>query len=121
MGRVCLFHPTFSILITIISIETFPRSRLPGLPVPLELSNTDWKIKSSLKGITSKLDYLKSLGIDIVWVSPSKFLSLYIKLSLKIGSIQKPTESKSVLKLFYRAVMFRSRTLASRRVVWMLS
>ena len=25
-----------------------------------------------VKGITSKLDYLKALGIDIVWVSPSQ-------------------------------------------------
>lgn len=24
-----------------------------------------------VKGITSKLDYLKELGVDIVWVSPS--------------------------------------------------
>ena len=24
-----------------------------------------------IKGITSKLDYLKELGVDIVWVSPS--------------------------------------------------
>ena len=24
-----------------------------------------------VKGITSKLDYLKDLGVDVVWVSPS--------------------------------------------------
>ena len=24
-----------------------------------------------MKGITSKVDYLKKLGVDIVWVSPS--------------------------------------------------
>ncbi|KAI4203127.1 MAG: hypothetical protein LQ346_001861 [Caloplaca aetnensis] len=29
-----------------------------------------------IKGITSKLDYLKDLGIDIVWVSPSPPLRL---------------------------------------------
>jgi len=29
-----------------------------------------------VKGITSKLDYLKELGVDIVWVSPSTYHSL---------------------------------------------
>ena len=31
------------------------------------------KLPFSVKGITAKLDYLKELGIDIVWVSPSQF------------------------------------------------
>ena len=31
------------------------------------------KLQFSVKGITAKLDYLKNLGIDIVWVSPSQF------------------------------------------------
>ena len=73
-------------------------------------------MKPSVKGVTSKLDYLKLLGIDILWVSPSQFLSLCIELSLKIGSIQKPTKGKSVLEQLDCAVKFRSRTLASRRV-----
>ena len=30
-------------------------------------------VQFSVKGITAKLDYLKELGIDIVWVSPSQF------------------------------------------------
>ena len=29
------------------------------------------RLPFSVKGITSKLDYLQQLGIDIVWVSPS--------------------------------------------------
>ena len=33
------------------------------------------RLRFSVKGITSKLDYLKQLGIDIVWVSPSQSLS----------------------------------------------
>ena len=78
-------------------------------------------MKPSVKGITSKLDYLKNLGIDIVWVSPSQFLSLYKELSLNFGSIQKSTKGKSILEQFYCAVMFRSRTLAFRRVMWTLS
>jgi oligo-1,6-glucosidase len=27
-----------------------------------------------IPGITSKLDYLKHLGVDVLWLSPSKFL-----------------------------------------------
>lgn len=35
-----------------------------------------------IKGITSKLDYLKDLGVDIVWVSPSQpYLLLSVKKS----------------------------------------
>lgn len=38
-------------------------------PSSFKDSNNDgW---GDIKGITSKLDYLKDLGIDIVWVSPS--------------------------------------------------
>lgn len=29
-----------------------------------------------VKGITSKLDYLKELGVDIVWTSPSMLLRI---------------------------------------------
>ena len=29
-----------------------------------------------VKGITSKVDYLKTLGVNIVWVSPSKSIIL---------------------------------------------
>ena len=29
-----------------------------------------------IPGITSKLDYLKHLGVDVLWLSPSKCLDL---------------------------------------------
>ena len=38
-----------------------------------------------LRGIISKLDYLKSLGIDIIWLSPiykSEFVERFPELSL---------------------------------------
>ena len=40
-------------------------------PSSFKDSNDDgW---GDIKGITSKLDYLKELGIDVVWLSPSTF------------------------------------------------
>ncbi len=39
----------------------------------LDTNGDGW---GDVKGITSKLDYLKELGIDIVWVSPSQLLLL---------------------------------------------
>ena len=35
----------------------------------LDTNGDGW---GDIKGITSKLDYLKQLGVDIVWVSPSQ-------------------------------------------------
>ncbi len=35
----------------------------------LDTNGDGW---GDVKGITSKLDYLKKLGVDIVWVSPSQ-------------------------------------------------
>lgn len=35
----------------------------------LDTTGSGW---GDVKGITSKVDYLKELGVDIVWVSPSK-------------------------------------------------
>jgi len=35
----------------------------------LDTNGDGW---GDVKGITSKLDYLKQLGVDIVWVSPSQ-------------------------------------------------
>ena len=35
----------------------------------LDTNQDGW---GDIKGITSKLDYLKSLGVDIVWISPSQ-------------------------------------------------
>lgn len=34
----------------------------------LDTNNDGW---GDIKGITSKLDYLKDLGVDVVWSSPS--------------------------------------------------
>lgn len=36
----------------------------------LDTNGDGW---GDIKGIMSKLDYLKDLGVDIVWVSPSLF------------------------------------------------
>ena len=35
-----------------------------------ERSNRGW---GDVKGIISKLDYLRALGVDIIWVSPSSY------------------------------------------------
>ena len=35
----------------------------------LDTNGDGW---GNVNGITSKLDYLKELGVDIVWVSPSQ-------------------------------------------------
>lgn len=35
----------------------------------LDTNDDGW---GDIKGITSKLDYLKQLGVDIIWVSPSQ-------------------------------------------------
>ena len=35
----------------------------------LDTNEDGW---GNVKGITSKVDYLKELGVDIVWVSPSQ-------------------------------------------------
>ena len=37
---------------------------------PSSFKDTDDNGWGDVKGITSKLDYLKELGVDIVWVSP---------------------------------------------------
>ncbi len=37
----------------------------------LDTNRDGW---GDVRGITSKLDYLKELGIDIVWVSPSQLI-----------------------------------------------
>ena len=37
----------------------------------LDTNQDGW---GDIKGITSKLDYLKSLGVDIVWISPSQLI-----------------------------------------------
>lgn len=53
----------------------------------------------SVKGITSKLDYLKELGVDIVWVSPSQYLSsLAQSVTLIIASIQKSPKGMHILE-----------------------
>lgn len=41
----------------------------------LDTNEDGW---GNVNGITSKLDYLKDLGVDIVWVSPSQ-LSLTLQ------------------------------------------
>lgn len=38
---------------------------------PSSFKDTDGDGWGDVKGITSKLDYLKELGVDIIWVSPS--------------------------------------------------
>ena len=43
------------------AIQVYPSSFL-------DTNGDGW---GDVKGITSKLDYLKELGIDVVWVSPS--------------------------------------------------
>ena len=37
----------------------------------LDTNQDGW---GDIKGIASKLDYLKSLGVDIVWISPSQLI-----------------------------------------------
>ena len=44
-----------------------------GFKYPPKHASLTEKLQFSVKGITAKLDYLKELGIDIVWVSPSQF------------------------------------------------
>ena len=39
----------------------------------LDTTGSGW---GDIKGITSKVDYLRDLGVDIVWVSPSKSPSI---------------------------------------------
>ena len=42
--------------------------RLPDLPASFKDSNGDGV--GDLQGIISKLDYLKSLGVDVIWLNP---------------------------------------------------
>ena len=44
-----------------------------GFMYPPQHASLTEKLQFSVKGITAQLDYLKELGIDIVWVSPSQF------------------------------------------------
>ena len=45
---------------------------------PSSFLDTDGDGWGNVNGITAKLDYLKELGVDIVWVSPSQlFLTLH--------------------------------------------
>ncbi|KAL8975074.1 MAG: hypothetical protein Q9197_000681 [Variospora fuerteventurae] len=39
---------------------------------PSSFKDTNKDGWGDIKGITSKLDYLQKLGVDVVWVSPSK-------------------------------------------------
>ena len=43
---------------------------------PSTFKDTNGDGWGDVKGITSKLDYLRELGIDIVWVSPSTLCSM---------------------------------------------
>lgn len=100
MGKVCIpqiLLPFSSVLRHALAVI----SRAPLNPFRYAILTAD--ANSSVKGITSKLDYLQRLGIDIVWVSPSQFLSLCTESSLNSDSIQKSTESESALEPFYRA------------------
>ena len=36
-----------------------------------------------INGIIEKLDYLKELGIDVIWLNPLQFLFLFYSLHLK--------------------------------------
>lgn len=59
--QVCLLHPK-CVATCLNSWQVYPSSFLHTR------NNQDgW---GDIQGITSKLDYLKSLGVDIVWVSP---------------------------------------------------
>ena len=49
---------------------------------PSSFKDTNGDGWGDVKGITSKLDYLKELGVDIVWVSPSMYSSLLSFLNL---------------------------------------
>ncbi len=51
-----------------------------------DTTNTGW---GDLNGIISKVDYLKGLGVDIVWISPSSSLSLVISASSESISMAK--------------------------------
>ena len=51
-----------------------------------------------LRGIISKLDYLKELGIDIIWLSPiykSGFVERFLELSLFYG-LSSPLNSEMI-------------------------
>jgi len=45
----------------------------------LDTNQDGW---GDVRGITAKLDYLKQLGVDIVWVSPSQLCSCAFILAL---------------------------------------
>lgn len=59
VGRV-----TYDQGVVLIALQVYPSSFL-------DTNGDGW---GDVKGITSKLDYLKELGIDIVWVSPSQLI-----------------------------------------------
>ena len=69
---VCFFS------VQILGLEPCPgslysRNVTQGFMYPPKHASLTKKLQFSVKGITAKLDYLKELGIDIVWVSPSQF------------------------------------------------
>ena len=85
-----------------------------------------------IKGIISKLDYLKELGIDIIWLSPiyqSPFvdqgydISDYYKIGEEFGTMEDfdtllaETKKRGILHLFYvsrlPSFLYMSRKIAS--------
>ena len=51
------------------------KSRISDLSKKV-FTNTKWRtVIGDLKGVISKLDYLKDLGIDIIWLSPNLLFS----------------------------------------------
>lgn len=73
--------------------------------LPREIGNNllTAKFQPSVNGITSKLDYLQELGIDIVWVSPSLFYHSAQSALLSIDSIQKSTKGLHILEQLHPA------------------
>lgn len=99
---------------------------------PKSFMDTNGDGIGDIKGIISKLDYLKELGIDIIWLSPiyqSPFvdqgydISDYYKIGEEFGTMEDfdtllaETKKRGILHLFYvsrlPSFLYMSRKIAS--------
>ena len=105
---------------------------------PKSFNDTNGDGIGDIKGIIDKLDYLKELGIDIIWISPiyqSPFvdqgydISDYYRIDEKFGTMEdfdtlleeaKSRDMHIVKPLFKQARMVSEGVRESNRKIWRL-